>query len=88
MGQKLSNIYFDPSNGKANLRWITTSTIIMVGLYLNTYIISLGYVKDNSMIPFMKTAGFPFSDTVAYWKFTNPKEKLQNKIVAIKDPFS
>lgn len=39
------------------------------------------------MNPFMRKAGFPFSDTVAYWKYHIPGEKLQNKIVAVRDPF-
>jgi hypothetical protein len=38
------------------------------------------------MDPLLRKAGLPFSDRVMYWKFIGPQEKLQNKIVAVRDP--
>ena len=39
------------------------------------------------MSPYMRKAGLPFSDTILYKKYTLPKEKLQNTIVAMHNPF-
>lgn len=80
-------MYFDPVSGKPNLRVLTLQTLIFIGFYANAYLFSVGQARDDSMIPYMRKAGFPFSDTIFYRKFTQPNEKLQNKIVAVKDPF-
>jgi hypothetical protein len=34
-----------------------------------------------------KAGSYFFSDTIFYRKFNQPNERLQNKIVAVKDPF-
>ena len=48
----------------------------------------MGSVRDESMHPYMRKAGGSlFSDTVLYLKFSQPNERLQNKIVAVQDPF-
>lgn len=39
------------------------------------------------MTPFMWQAGTPFSDLVLYRKILGPKERLKNKIVALRNPF-
>ena len=83
----MSNLYFDTHTGSPNLRLITLSTFIITGFYINAFLLSFGYVRDDSMSPLLRPAGIPFSDTVFYRKFMGPKEKLQDKIVAVRDPF-
>ena len=64
------------------------TTSIVVFLYFTTYSFSIGQVKDNSMLPFLRKAGFPFSDTVFYFKFSDPKGPLRNTMVALMDTFT
>jgi len=36
------------------------------------------------MRPYMRSAGFVFSDRIIYRKFVMPKEKLEGRIVAVR----
>ena len=88
MGQSISHLYFVQTTGKPNLRFLTITTLVFVGFYAQAFLFSLGVVRDDSMLPYMRKAGgYLFSDTIFYRKFTQPNERLQNKIVAVKDPF-
>jgi len=87
MGQSVSQLYFHPETGKANLRFLSITTGIILTIYLKAFSFTIGQVKDDSMMPFMRRAGFPFSDTVFYFKHVPPKQKLRGSIVAVRDPF-
>ena len=88
MGLSLSHLYFDSLTGKPNLRFLTLTTSIVAFLYAQAFLFSVATVRDNSMVPYMRKAGgWLFCDTVLYKKFSQPNERLQNKIVAVQDPF-
>ena len=65
-------MYFDRETGRPHLRVITLSTMVFACLYLNAYTCSITMVKDDSMHPVLRKAGYPFSDSVLYRKFMSP----------------
>ena len=88
MGARLSTVYFEKETGRPNLRFLTLQTLLIAGVYAHTYLFSLWYIRDNGMLPNLRPAGFPFSDTVLYKRFNLPKEKLVGQIVEVRDPFT
>ena len=87
MGQAVSSMYFLPQTGKANLRSLTLTTSAILLVYLNSFSFTVSSVKDDSMSPFFRKAGFLFSDVVFYFKHVPAKSELRGHIVAIQDPF-
>jgi hypothetical protein len=68
--------FFDQVTGRPNLYVLTITTCFWVSAYMNTFLFGFGRVKDNSMAPYMRTVGSPFSDVVGCRKFINNGEKL------------
>ncbi|CDW86061.1 mitochondrial inner membrane protease subunit 2 [Stylonychia lemnae] len=66
---------------------MTIGTLILGYLSIDAHLRSQLRIKDNSMSPYFKPAGFMDSDRVSYLKFTNLNENLNGCIVAIKNPY-
>eukprot|EP00347_Sterkiella_histriomuscorum_P023723 403333608 len=79
-------LYFK-ADGSPNLKNLTLATFLLAGVYFKAFWFTTGRVKDDTMVPYFRTGGFPFADRVLYQQFYLIKEKLQGKIVAVQNPY-